>query len=275
MMEATGLSYKKLDNCLKKLKAYGEIIVKGNNRFSVVSVCDYDNCDQTNTIFDDDMVQQRYSQGYNKGTTNDTANDTTHLSTIEGRRKKEEDILVSPYSSYKKDKEGLAYDIKDRWNRKFEGKLKQVQRLTMPIKMAVMACIERFGMQSVDLVFEQVLMEHEHTGFVASFQFVFELVNYQGYLKRAQVRASKKQSDTGSGTRTFSDPKPQHVMVGVIEDPQPQHSLKSQEERKHNLMELAEYAKSNPKSASCAVLVEAYRSGELQRYGIDWKPNKD
>ena len=41
MMEATGMKYMKVDKCLKTLVAYGEIIVKANNKFSVITICDY------------------------------------------------------------------------------------------------------------------------------------------------------------------------------------------------------------------------------------------
>lgn len=189
LMEVTGMSYSTLDRVLSKLVSYGEIIVRGNNRFSIVTICDYDSCERQETLFG---IADETTDETTGGITGDTADGTTHLLTIEGRRKKEEDILVSPYSSYKKDKEVLAYEIKERWNRTFEGKLNRVLRLTMPVKMAVMACMERFGMQSIDLVFEQVKLEHEKTGFVASFQFVFGPVNYQGYLKRAQLRIQKR-----------------------------------------------------------------------------------
>ena len=278
MMETTGMSYRTLDRVLKKLQSFGEIIVRGNNRFSVISVCDYDGCEQSESLFGTtDDTTTGITDGTTEYTADGTAGGTTHLSTIEGRRKKEEDNLVSPYGSYKKDKEALSYEIKDRWNRMFSGKLKPVQRLTMPIKMAVMACLERFGMQSIDLVFEQVLMEHERTGFVASFQFVFELVNYQGYLKRAKIRVSKRQqaSDPESGNRTFSDPKPQQGSVGVITESEPQRRQQTEEERRAELLDLIEYVNSNPGSASRVVLEEAFRSGELERLGINWQPTNN
>ena len=261
MMEVTGMSYRTLDRVLRRLISYGEIIVRGNNRFSIITVCDYDGCDSQESLFG---TTDGIADGTTDGTTVGTAAGTTHLSTIEGRRKKEEEVLVSPYSSYKKDKEGLAYEIKDRWNRMAEEKLNPVQRLTMPVKMMVMTCMERCGKQSIDLVFEQVLLEHERTGFVASFQFVFELVNYQGYLKRAQQRLSKK-------------PQPQQQEpqkgVGVIEvqEEEPQQK-QSQRERFEAMVDLI---KRNPDSWCRQTLEEAYRSGKLKELGIDWKPNNE
>ena len=69
MMEATGLSYKQVDACLRRLIGYNEIYVKGYNKFSIVTICDYDACDNSNTLFVDYEVQQRYSKGTTNGTT--------------------------------------------------------------------------------------------------------------------------------------------------------------------------------------------------------------
>lgn len=266
MAECTGMSSRTLDRVLRRLVSYGEIIVKANNRFSVVSICDYDGCSTSDSLFG---ATDGIADGIAGGTTDGIAGGTTPpiiQKKEEGRI--EDNILVSPYSSYKKDKGGLAYEIKERWNREFDGKLKKVERLMMPTRTMVENCISRFGRQSVDLVFEQVMAEHLRTGFVASFQFVFEQVNYQGYLKRAQVRISKKSQEPAS-----EKPQKKQGSVGVVEDTVPQRPPKSEDERRRTLQELVDYVESNPRSISCGALEEAYRSGELQKYGIDWKPN--
>lgn len=200
LVEVTGMSYATLNRKLKKLISYGEIIIKANNHFTVITVCDYDSCNGVGSLFDttDDIASDTTSD-----TAGDTTSETTHLLYKERRIYKEDNNLISPYSPYKKDKEGLAYEIKERWNRTFDGKLKRVERLTMPTRTMVDNCVSRFGRQSVDLVFEQVALEHERTGFVASFQFVFEQINYQGYLKRAQIRLSNKNKEPGK-----QDPEP-------------------------------------------------------------------
>ena len=51
MMEVTGMSYRTLDRVLSKLISFGEIIVRGNNRFSIVTVCDYDSFDSQESLF--------------------------------------------------------------------------------------------------------------------------------------------------------------------------------------------------------------------------------
>lgn len=216
MMYTTGLSRSTLVRCLNKLESYGEIILKTNSRFTIVTICNYDACGVQNSLFDTtDETSNGTSNETSNGTSNDTTADTSHLSTIEYKENKKEDILISSYSSYKKEREGLdaAYEIKKRYNKIFDGKLPPCIRLTMPTRMMVMECVNRFGMQSVDLVFEQILAEpfslgQNKTGFVANFQFIFDPRNFQGYLERAQLRR-KKQTNPESGTRTFSDPTPQ------------------------------------------------------------------
>lgn len=216
MMEATGLSYKKVDRCLRNLVAYGEIIVKGNNKFTIVTICDYDNLDTSESLFDACEEQPRNNERYNRGTATGTAEGTTHLLTIEGRRKKEEG-LITPYSPYKNERESgdLALEVKKRYNKTFDGKLAPCIRLTLPTKVMVMECINRFGIQSVDLVFEQVLSEpfslgQSKTGFIASFQYIFTPKRFQEYLERALLRLKKKAkpAEEPAGTAMTEEPKP-------------------------------------------------------------------
>lgn len=194
LMEVTGLSYKQVDRCLRTLVNYGEIIVKGNNRFSVISVCSYGNSEQQLSLFGT-------AEGTAEGTTNDTAGGTAegtaHLLTIEERYK---DNLITPYSPYKREREGLdvALEVKKQYNKTFDGKLPPSMRLTMPTRLMVEECIRRFGRQSVDCVFEQVLSEpfslgQNKTGFIASFQYIFEPKHYQQYLERWQLARKKQQ----------------------------------------------------------------------------------
>ena len=97
-----------------------------------------------------------------------------------------------------REKEDGASDIKNRYNKRFAGKLPPCIRLTMPTRVMVLECLRRFGKQSVDMVFEQVEAEPfsmggGKTGFIARFQFIFDPKNFQGYLERAKLRIQKKQ----------------------------------------------------------------------------------
>lgn len=205
MMEVTGLSYKQVDRCLKVLIRYGEIIVKGNSRFSVVTICNYDSLGNLQTLFG---TTEGIAEGTTGGITDGIAEGTTHLSTIEYKK---EDNLITPYSPYKMEREtrGVALEVKKRYNKVFDGILQPCIRLTMPTQAMVEECIRRFGMQAIDLVFEQVKAEpfslgFNKTGFKASFQFIFKPNNFQQYLERAQLRQQKKDA-----------PQPQQS-VGVI-----------------------------------------------------------
>ena len=252
MMEATGLSYKEVDRCLRKLISYGEIIVKGYYRFSVITVCYYDSCNMPLSLF---------------GTTEGTTEGTEHLSTIEERYK---DNLISHNIPYKKEREvrNKVLEIKKRYNKTFDGKLPPLIRLHEPTERMVLACLDQFGEQSVDMVFEQVLNEpfslgQNKTGFIANFQYIFSPTNFQQYLERAKLRLKKKEQ-----------PQPQKS-VGVIEQetstPRPTDRQKDEGYRQR-LIAMVAMLDNNPRHACRAAVEEAYRSGELQRLGIE-KPS--
>lgn len=183
LSELTGMKRMTLDRSLKKLLAYGEIIVKASNRFSVITVCDYDSSEVEESLF-------RATDGTTVGITDGITVGNAHLLTKEGRIYKRE-----------KEREGedFALEAKKRYNKTFEGKLPPLVRLTLPTRLMVDECVRRFGRQSVDIVFEQVLSEPFHlgknkTGFIANFQFIFEPRNFQQYLERAQLRKRKEEA---------------------------------------------------------------------------------
>ena len=94
MMEATGLSYKQVNRCLKVLSSYGEIIVKGNSRFSVITICGYDGFNGSLPLFG---TAEDIAEDTTEGTAEGTTEGTTHLSTIKERYK---ETLITPYSPY-------------------------------------------------------------------------------------------------------------------------------------------------------------------------------
>lgn len=245
--EATGLSYKTVDRCLKKLIANNDIIVKGNSVGSVITICNYGGYGNSDSLFGttDDTPNDT-----TKYTTNDTTADTPHLSNIDNRYI---DNLISPYSPYKKEreKEDLALEVKKRYNKIFDGKLPPCIRLTMPTRMMVEECLRRFGMQSVDLVFEQILQEpfslgQNKTGFMANFQYIFEPRNFQQYLERGQLALKKKHNGV-------EEPKTQPAKsVGTIEDtmtPAPQRQSTEEYRR-----EMREYAAQHPDSYAASIV---------------------
>jgi len=250
MMEATGLSYKQVDNCLKKLIGYNEIFVKGYNRFSIVTVCDYDACNHTNTLFDDYEEQQRYSKGI--------------IYNIQEERR-EEDTLISNSIPYKKERESsdVALEAKKRYNKEFAGILPPCIRLSTSTRIAVEECLRRFGLQSVDMVFAQIKTEKFHmgdnkTGFIANFTFIFTPKNYQQYLERAQLARQKKESKPQQTTDIFANVEP---------------AKSPQEKRRDFLMGWVEAERQRQTARGQELLKFCYESGELEKLQIDWKPN--
>ena len=273
LAEITGQSLKTIDRNLKKLVSYGEIIVRGNSRFSVITICDYDTYGVQDDLFgtsgDTDSDTGNDTSG---DTGRDTSGDTT-LYIKEERIKDNNNILVSPYSPYKKERErgDFILELKKRYNKIFDGKLPPLIRLTLPTRLCVEECVRRFGKQSVDAVFEQIQKEpfmlgENKSGFRANFQFIFTPTNFQQYLERAQLRKSRAQ---------IQETRPQQPKgVGVINVEPTQPKKSAIEERRRNVMELVDYIRENPQSANYSVLEELYRNGELQRLGIDWAPTR-
>ena len=200
IIEVTGLSYKTVDRCLKKLVAAGDIIVKGNSQFSVITICGYGCYNTPESLFG---TSEYISGDTSEDISGDTTRDTTHLSYIEERYK---DNLISPYSPYKKERErgDIALEVKKRYNKTFDGKLPPCIRLTMPTRLMVEDCVRKFSMASVDMVFSQVLEEpfllgQGKTGFIANFQYLFQPKNFQQILERHQLSKKKPQPQQGVG----------------------------------------------------------------------------
>lgn len=211
MMEATGQTYAEIRSSLNTLLSYGEIIVRASNRFTIVTICDYDACGTQTDLFEDYSVQPTSNESL---AVVQPESNRSLTSPIYIKEERIEDSLISPYSPYKteREKEDVALEVKKRYNKFFDGVLPPLLRLHLPVRNMVMECIRRFGMQSIDIVFEQVMQEKfstggGKTGFIASFQFIFEPANFQKYLERAQLRRKKQQpQQKGVGTVASLEP---------------------------------------------------------------------
>lgn len=130
-------------------------------------------------------------------------------------------------------------------------------------------CVARYGRQSVDMVFDQVKHEKfslgdNNTGFIADFAFIFKLNNYEAYLGRYELRIKQAQQPKKQQSQS-------QKMVGVIND-QPQQAQK--QDRRAFLLGWVVAESANPSKRGQELLKACYDSGELQRLGINWKPNK-
>lgn len=275
MMEATGLSYKQVDICLRRLIGYNEILVKGYNKFSIVTICDYDACDNSNTLFDDYEEQQRYNKGTAKGTTKEQQkvqqSDFTPIIYNIKEERREEDTLISNSIPYKKERENndVALEVKKRYNKEFNGMLPPCIRLSTSTRIAVEECLRRFGMQSVDTVFAQIKTEkfslgNNKTGFIANFTFIFTLRNYQQYLERAQLARQKKESHHCSSPSVG-------CAVAEPQSPEPSPS----EKRKQLLLDWIAAEEQHPTARGQDILITAYDNGEMAELNIDWKPQNE
>lgn len=271
MMEATGLSYKQVDICLRRLIGYNEILVKGYNKFSIVTICDYDACDNSNTLFDDYEEQQRYNKGTAKEQQKVQQSDFTPIMYNIKEERREEDTLISNSIPYKKERENndVALEVKKRYNKEFNGMLPPCIRLSTSTRIAVEECLRRFGMQSVDTVFAQIKTEkfslgNNKTGFIANFTFIFTLRNYQQYLERAQLARQKKESHHCSSPSVG-------CAVAEPQSPEPSPS----EKRKQLLLDWIAAEEQHPTARGQDILRAAFDNGEMAELNIDWKPKNE
>lgn len=275
MKEATGLSYKQVDTCLKKLSGYGEIIVRGYNKFTIITICDYDTLGTSNTLFDAYEEQQRNNNSTTEAQQRNNGGTATPIIYNIKEERREEDTLISNSIPYKNERENsdVALQVKKRYNKEFAGMLPPCIRLSTSTRIAVEECLRRYGLQSVDMVFGQIKTEKFHlgdnnTGFIANFTFIFTPKNYQQYIERAQLARQKKEAQ-----------KTKVVAPAIQEEPQltkAEKDAKRDADRRDTLASLVETIKTiDHKPVWYDILLSAYESGELAGYGIDWKPNNN
>lgn len=271
IMEATGLTESEVKLRLRRLSDYGEIIVKTTNKGMIITVCDFDCYNDTEDIFklnQSDESTAKVRPDYPL----DYPPETPY---IDNKKEEYNNILRSRYTpSKKRESKELALEIKAIYNKLFDGILRKWERLSADMIIKVDNCVNRFGRQSVDMVFDQVKHEKfslgdNNTGFIADFAFIFKLKNYEAYLGRYELRL--KQGTKKAAAPTPAPQKPQQT--GTIDKHEAKSTLMTSAERKQNLLEMIDYITTNPHSIGCVQLEEAYRSGELAAYGINWKPN--
>ena len=210
IMEATGLSESEVKLRLRRLQDVGEIIVKTSNRGMIITICDYDSCNEEESIFPLNQSDQTPA-GRRLDTTPGTPLDTPYIDN------NNIDNLISPLSPYKMERENkdLALEIKRLYNKTFGGILRRWDRLSADMRIKIDTCIGRFGRQSVDMVFDQVRHEkfslgENTTGFIADFAFIFKLANYEAYLGRYELRMKKGQkSQPQAEEKSQVQPQPQ------------------------------------------------------------------
>jgi hypothetical protein len=103
----------------------------------------------------------------------------------------------------------------------------------------VYMCIQRFGRQSIDMVFDQIKHEQlnlNKNGFVPDFDFIFNLKQYEIYLERYKMRIGRKSQ-------------PQQDAGVIIETPVA--PVKSQEEYERDMRD---YAKQHPDSRPAKIV---------------------
>lgn len=247
MMEATGQTYAEIRSSLKLLLDYGEILVKSSNKFTIVTICDYDALTTSDDLFSTYDVQPMSSQGLADVQLESNQTQTTPIYIKEGRNIEDNNNLRTHFIPSKIERDNaksLIYEIKEIYNTTFKGILREWQRLSDKMAAKVELCITRFGRQSIDMVFDQIKHEQlnmNKTGFVPDFDFIFSVKQYETYLERYKLRMKKQTA-----------PQPQTAKsVGIIEESAPVQQRQSQEDYERDMRK---YASEHPDSVAASIV---------------------
>lgn len=216
IMEATGLSESDVKIRLKLLADNGEIIRNSSNLGTIITVCDYDGYCGSDDLFSFNLSNELPSQSPSQSPNElPSQSPTTPIYRNNG-------IIVNnnlrthyiPSKIERDNAKSLIYEIKEIYNKTFDGILREWKRLSDKMVAKVEICIARFGRQSIDLVFEQIKHEQlnmNKNGFIPDFDFIFSINQYETYLERAKLRLKKKHN-------AVEEPQ-QKQSVGIIEEP--------------------------------------------------------
>ena len=260
IMEATGLSEYDVKSRLKLLANFNEIILKKSNVGTIVTVCDYDGYVSQEDLFEKDLSNQLPNQLPNTPIYNKNIEYNNNLRSNNIPSKKE-----------RENSEALVREIKEIYNKTFSGQLIEWKRLSSKMILKVDTCIQRFGRQSVDMVFDQIKHEpfslgENNTGFKADFDFIFRLDQYEKYLERYKLRI-KKSVSTEEAIKVVP------VAVAVKPYRQEETMTAINERRKSFLADWVKSEAKKPTPRGHELLLSCYKSGELQQLGIQWQPS--
>lgn len=251
IMEATGLSESDVKTRLRFLASKGEIILNSSNLGTIITCCDYDSYNGSDSLFDENFSSQSPSQLPNEvpsqlpsqspTTPYNRNNGITEISNLRTHN--------IPSKIERDNAKKLIYEIKDQYNATFKGLLRQWQRLTAKMVSKVEMCIQRFGRQSIDMVFDQIRHEQlnmNKNGFVPDFDFIFSVNQYETYLERYKLRISKKPQQQPDSATVKS--------VGTIEDTVATPSVPERQNPDDYRREMREYAALHPDSYAASVV---------------------
>lgn len=262
IIEGTGLSEYDVKSRLNKLQDFGEIIINSSNMGMIITVCDYDYYNIAEDLFSLNSSSELPS-GLPNGLPNESP--TLYNSNTENNIYNNLRSRYTPSKKRESNKE-LALEIKAIYNKMFDGLLRKWERLSADMIIKVENCVNRFGRQSVDMVFDQVKHEKfslgdNNTGFIADFAFIFKLNNYEAYMGRYELRLKQ-------GNKKQEPQQAKQKGVGVI-----QESAPAKQSRRDLIISWVDAEAKEPSKRGQELLQACYESGELKRLGIDWKPN--
>ena len=272
IMEATGLSEYDVKSRLKLLVRSNEIILKISNVGTIITVCDYDGYVSQEDLFEQDLSNELPSQLPSQLPNESPTTPINNKKIINNIYLRSNNI---PSKKERENSEALVREIKALYNRTFSGKLVEWKRLSEKMILKVETCIQRFGRQSADMVFDQILHEpfslgENNTGFRADFDFIFRTDQYEKYLERYKLRIQKRAAQS---TEESLRPDPEASAPGTSPYRQEETLTSITEKRKSFLIGWVNAEAKHPTLRGHELLLSCYKSGELQQLGIQWQPS--
>ena len=255
------ISIQQMRTIVKRLTRTGEILVSSTNAFTLITICKYDVYQGNNTLFESESTNEQQTDN------NQLTFEQQHSKNI---RIQEDNILHTHTREDLLISEEEYANIKRRYNADFESVFRPCQRLTLNARLAIRQCLEMFGRGSLDTVFKQLkqsawLTGAAPSGWTPDILWIFTTANYERIL-------SGYYSSKPAAKKT----KPQHVettdfTVPTKEERQAAEQRKYEETRNRWLGNIR-LAEEDPTSSVYKTVVNAWKSGTLRQYGINWQP---
>lgn len=247
-----------LARALKDLQDSGDLLLKADSQKTMVTICKFENYNGSNNeLWTTDGLQTDCKR-------------TAPPINNKNIEYKENNIYSAHESFFTTDDGFVTEDDCRAWMRRYSEVARTFgvadkdlpQQLTATRSQKISRCVRERGKGSVDAMFARLAespnyFDQGSRGFKGDFTKLWSPSVFDMVLEGSFVPVSKRKQDQPKKICTF-------------EPQQPQQTKKS---RKDFLLGWVEDEKNDPTPMGQDLLTSCYNSGELQRLGIDWKPN--
>lgn len=97
LSQLTGISFQSIRTLLNKLKETGEIVVKSTNRYSIITICKYENYQDVENVTNNQLTNNQQTTNNQSTTTTEYKNNINNIER-DNARTHEEDLLTDVFS---------------------------------------------------------------------------------------------------------------------------------------------------------------------------------